>query len=559
MDFLSDEQIGNILNNSDEDNDEEFLMLETEETSDCEDNISVHSDEEDVISGSDDDDVPLSQMRGNALRGKNGHLWSSVAPSSSRTPQRNIVSLQRTPQAIMEGIRDEKDAFMLLFSKPIDLIVKYTNQEIGRRAPKYKDQRYTNQTDSIEIQALIGLLFFSAINKDNRKSTKEMWSLMSTPIYKSIMSESRYQFLLLCLRFDDKDSRHKEDRFAPIREVWTIFINSCKESYKPSAFVTIDEQLLGFRGKCPFRVYISSKPDKYGMKVVAICDAKTYYMFDAIPYIGKGTEAKSAADYVTKLADSIKGSGRNITFDNWFTSVPLADLLLKDYKLTCIGTLRKNKREIPPSFLPNKNKKPLSSQFAFDREKTLVSFTPKTNKSVILLSTMHYKEEINPSTSKPIIIDDYNATKGGVDTFDKMMHNYSTARGTRRWPLRFFFGMLDQAGINAMILYLKAKKPNTPAKKYRSGFLKNMALQLAKPHMKRRLQSNLPRELASTIRAILDIPEEIPEGEPPSKLQKQARCVLCPRKNDKKVKIVCTKCKKPVCPEHRREICLSCV
>ncbi|XP_026317851.1 uncharacterized protein LOC113228708 [Hyposmocoma kahamanoa] len=172
---------------------------------------------------------------------------------------------------------------------------------------------------------------------------------------------------------------------------------------------------------------------------------------------------------------------------------------------------------------------------------------------------MHYKEEINPSTSKPIIIDDYNATKGGVDTFDKMMHNYSTARGTRRWPLRFFFGMLDQAGINAMILYLKAKKPNTPAKKYRSGFLKNMALQLAKPHTKRRLQSNLPRELASTIRAILDIPEEIPEGEPPSKLQKQARCVLCPRKKYKKVKIVCTKCKKPVCPEHRREICLSCV
>ncbi|GBO99058.1 hypothetical protein EVAR_409_1 [Eumeta japonica] len=147
--FLSDEQIGNILKNSDEDNDEEFLMLETEETSDCEDNVSVHSDEEDVISGSDDDDVPLSQMRGNTLRGKNGHLWSSVAPSSSRTPQRNVVSLQRTPQAIMEGIRDEKDAFMLLFSKPIDLIVKYTNQEIGRRAPKHNDQRYTNQTDLI--------------------------------------------------------------------------------------------------------------------------------------------------------------------------------------------------------------------------------------------------------------------------------------------------------------------------------------------------------------------------------------------------------------------------
>ncbi|CAG4985273.1 unnamed protein product [Parnassius apollo] len=97
---------------------------------------------------------------------------------------------------------------------------------------------------------------------------------------------------------------------------------------------------------------------------------------------GKETEAKTAADYVTKLAESIKGSGRNITFDNWFTSVPLADQLLKEYRLTCIGTLRKNIREIPPAFLPNKSKSALSSQFAFDREKTLVSFTPKLIASV---------------------------------------------------------------------------------------------------------------------------------------------------------------------------------
>ncbi|GBP93899.1 hypothetical protein EVAR_90899_1 [Eumeta japonica] len=70
--FLSDEQIGNILKNSDENNDEEFLMLETEET--IEDNVSVHSDEEDVITGSDDDDV-LSQ--GNAQEERmatSGHL-----------------------------------------------------------------------------------------------------------------------------------------------------------------------------------------------------------------------------------------------------------------------------------------------------------------------------------------------------------------------------------------------------------------------------------------------------------------------------------------------------
>lgn len=198
---------------------------------------------------------------------------------------------------------------------------------------------------------------------------------------------------------------------------------------------------LGFRGKCPFRVYIGSKPDKYGLKIITMCDARTYYMVDAIPYVGKENRDSFeplATYYVKSLIQSVSGLNRNITMDNWFSSVPLADLLLKDQKLTMVETMRANKREIPPSVLPNRKKNILSSQFLFDKEKTLVSFIPKKGKSVILLSTMHSGSEVNQVTKKPDIIDFYNSTKGGVDTFDKMVHNYSTSRGTRRWPLRFF-------------------------------------------------------------------------------------------------------------------------
>lgn len=90
--------------------------------------------------------------------------------------------------------------------------------------------------------------------------------------------------------------------------------------------------------------------------------------------------------------------------DNWFTSIPLTDTMLKDYRLTIVGTLRKNKREIPPCFLPNKSKLVSSSQFGFDGNKALVSFTPKKSKSVILLSTMHFDKSIYPSNKKPEII-----------------------------------------------------------------------------------------------------------------------------------------------------------
>ena len=62
--------------------------------------------------------------------------------------------------------------------------------------------------------------------------------------------------------------------------------------------------------------------------------------------------------------------------DNFFTSLPMAKNLYSN-GLSIIGTLRHNKTEIPPSFLEDKTKELYSSQFAFDRFMTLVSYTPK--------------------------------------------------------------------------------------------------------------------------------------------------------------------------------------
>lgn len=45
-----------------------------------------------------------------------------------------------------------------------------------------------------------------------------------------------------------------------------------------------------------------------------------------------------------------------MTPDNWFSFILLA-LTLKEMKLIYVGTLRKNKAEVPPEFLPGKRKK----------------------------------------------------------------------------------------------------------------------------------------------------------------------------------------------------------
>jgi hypothetical protein len=174
----------------------------------------------------------------------------------------------------------------------------------------------------------------------------------------------------------------------------------------------------------------------------------------------------------------VAGTNRNITGDNWFTSLSLVNKLLREKKLTYIGTLRKNKREISPQFLPNKNREKKSSVFGFQEDCSMVSYCPKKNRSVILLSSMHHDNAIDDETgdnNKPVIITDYNHTKIGVDLVDQLCQHYNVARNTRRWPMVIFYDLINISGINALCVY----KANHPEEKLaRSDFLQNCAWDL---------------------------------------------------------------------------------
>lgn len=113
----------------------------------------------------------------------------------------------------------------------------------------------------------------------------------------------------------------------------------------------MDEMLVGFRGKCNFRQYIPSKPNKYAIKIFAICDSRMFYTGGMEVYLGTQPDgpykiSNKSSDVVLRLSQNIYGSGRNITIDNWFTSIPLVTTLLRQHKLTAVGTIRKNKREL---------------------------------------------------------------------------------------------------------------------------------------------------------------------------------------------------------------------
>ncbi|XP_066953379.1 uncharacterized protein [Macrobrachium rosenbergii] len=95
------------------------------------------------------------------------------------------------------------------------------------------------------------------------------------------MSLQRFRFLLRSMRFDDiitRAERRLEDKIAAFRKFFEKFVDNCISNYNISEYATVDEMLAAFRGKCPFRVYMPSKPAKYGIKIFILADAKTFYV-----------------------------------------------------------------------------------------------------------------------------------------------------------------------------------------------------------------------------------------------------------------------------------------
>nr|CAH7758864.1 unnamed protein product [Callosobruchus chinensis] len=446
----------------------------------------------------------------------------------------------------------------------VDKIVEYTNNKrLDREANSTSEVRVRDyrETTRVEMLALFGALFLIAIKRENRADFTEFFNKNGTglTILRANFSENRIRFLLRSLRFDSvntRTQRSKTDKLAPIRDFLTDFISNSQRSYNIGEYATIDEMLVAFRGRCSFIQYMAKKPAKYGLKIYAMCDSQTYYTYNLEIYCGIQKDgpyvcSNKPFDLVKRLVKPLEKSNRNITTDNYFSSI----LLLTTVGLTFLGTLRKNKAEIPPPFVTeNRNLVPGNYLFGCQDDKTLVSLVTKKKKVVLVLSTLHDTDTVDELTGKPIQIADYNSTKGGVDTVDLMCSRITTSRRTQRWPMNIFFRLLDIAGINSFRIF----QMNNPFdKSIRRRYLYNLSLELMKENFKERAKlRTLPKDLS----LFLESYREPTVHQPPLQTQPNQRaiCHVCGSKKNHRTQLACKDCRKYVCKNHCTVTCNSC-
>lgn len=158
----------------------------------------------------------------------------------------------------------------------------------------YGSRQYGVKWKNIDLQTLrayIGLLLLAGVYRSKGECVTELWDdRRGRPIFRATMSLEQFRLINSCIRFDDKSDRldrRQRDKLAAIRNVFDRWNNNLKTMYILSDCVTVDEQLIPYRGRSPFTQYIPSKPYKYGIKAWALCDARTYYAYNMQIYTGK--------------------------------------------------------------------------------------------------------------------------------------------------------------------------------------------------------------------------------------------------------------------------------
>ncbi|XP_046393761.1 uncharacterized protein LOC124161483 [Ischnura elegans] len=267
---------------------------------------SEHETETEEEADISEDELPIENN--NLLLGKDSTTtWSKKEPRPNvRTPKRNIISEKPGFKGRKDSIKSPIDCFRLFFDREvINTITACTNLQIQKVGANYSRARDTRPTDEVEIECFIGLLLFAGTNRSGRQNIKDLWDRdgLGVEIFYASMNYQRFRFLLQCLRFDDINSRAQRktmDKLAPIRQLFEMLVRKFQDNYVMSEYTTVDEQLVGFRGRCSFRQYLPNKPARYGIKIFALVDSNVFYTYNLDVYAGSQPEGPYKVDNTPK-------------------------------------------------------------------------------------------------------------------------------------------------------------------------------------------------------------------------------------------------------------------
>ena len=316
------------------------------------------------------------------------------------------------------------------------------------------------RTDVTEIEQYLGILIKMGLVHLPRYSL--YWSSeLRVPAVADVMSRTRFKELTRFLHFNDNSKIQQRrddecyDRYFKISPLVDMVREACLQ-VEPEQHMSIDEQMIPFKGKNSLRQHIPKKPNKWGLKVMARCGASGF-TYDFQLYDGKGPKVDETCgyqpgDFVVKLCETLpKGMNFKLYFDNWFTFLELR-LMLRSWGIWTVGTLRSNRIRGATLKTEKELKKAGrgSADMVVDANSGLAVVRWMDN-SAVQFSSLHtalepmctikrWDRKLRKYTDVkcPAIVKEYNEFMGGVDLFDMLMALYKVDHRSAKWYRRIF-------------------------------------------------------------------------------------------------------------------------
>lgn len=183
---------------------------------------------------------------------------------------------------------EEIDYFNKIFDEAvIAKIIEQTNI--------YAEQKNAeNWTDitADELKAYIGCHIIMGIHKLPR--LKFYWSsdpLLRVDEIANTMTANRFEKITQNLHLNNNENvlsktHPNHDKLHKVRPLLDLLNKNIGKIYDPSSFVTIDESMIKFKGRCVLKQYMPLKPIKRGYKVWCLADAVTGFILAFIVYTG---------------------------------------------------------------------------------------------------------------------------------------------------------------------------------------------------------------------------------------------------------------------------------
>lgn len=474
----------------------------------------------------------------------------------SRDPAPVNVTPFTSRSGAVSGVAEDgtaKDFFQLFVSEELfDMIVEETNRYASQCIARKPDAKW-HDTNREEMQAFIGLHVLFGYHK--LPETALYWSKEETlgvAYVKKVMPRDRFDKLTQYLHLNNNENavprgQPNHDKLFKVRPFLEAVVKACREEYRPTQNLSVDEAMVAFKGQLSLKQYMPLKPIKRGIKVWVCADASNGYITNLQVYTGKqdGGVAEHGLGYrvVRELSQPFVGKNHHIFCDNFFTSIKLACDLLRDETYLC-GTIRANRRGFPKALSPQRPeiKALRKGESKFYRRGNLVASVWKDTKLVCFLSTESNPvgdETVNRRQRDGTIVQvptvpsaiSYNKNMGGVDLSDQKRNYYAVGRKTRKWWRYLLWFFIDSSIVNAHIL-------ETEAQNHRSRSQMQFRVELAKM---------LVGEFSSRSRSVSE--GQITNGHWPVEASK-GRCKRClKQKRNKFCRMACMACGKRICLE----------